>query len=105
MEAGLTYLKYSFESTDDLKFKDIRGNAANFTQAYEKTKEIIKIKNDKGLNTKIIITMIDVGHDEEQQEEFKNLSKVLEQNKTTTNDGLSVYSFSKTIKLLMVFLP
>jgi len=75
MEAGLTYLKYSFESTDDMKFKDIRGNAANFTEAFEKTKEIMRIKDEKGYKTKIVITMIDVGHDEEQQEEFRKLSK------------------------------
>ena len=88
MEAGLTYLKYSFESTDDQKFKDIRGNAANFTQAFEKTKEIIRIKNERGFNTKIIITMIDVGHDEEQQEEFKNLTKVFK--------DLDVYIYLKS---------
>ena len=73
MKAGLTYLKYSFESTDDIKFKDIRGNAANFTEAFEKTKEVIRIKDEAGYKTKIIITMIDVGHDEAQQQEFANL--------------------------------
>lgn len=76
MEAGLTYLKYSFESTDDIKFKDIRGNAANFTEAFKKTMEILDLKEKKGLNTKIIITMIDVGHNQEQQEEFKKLVEV-----------------------------
>jgi len=73
MDAGLTFLKYSFESTDDLKFKDIRGNAANFTEAFEKTMEILKIKKERGFSTQIIITMIDVGHDEEQQQEFRRL--------------------------------
>jgi radical SAM protein with 4Fe4S-binding SPASM domain len=80
MEKGLTYLKYSFESTDDIKFKDIRGNAANFTEAYKKTLEVLSIKKKKGLNTNIIITMIDVGHDEEQQQEFEKLSKVFKDN-------------------------
>ena len=75
MEHGLDYLKYSFESTDDIKFKDIRGNAANFTEAYEKTLEILDIKNKRGFDTTIIITMIDVGHDEIQQEEFKRLKE------------------------------
>ena len=78
MESGLDYLKYSFESTDDSKFKDIRGNAANFTEAFEKTQEILRIKDEKGYSTKIIITMIDVGHDEEQQREFDQLKKVFE---------------------------
>lgn len=76
MEAGLTYLKYSFESTDDIKFKDIRGNAANFTEAFKKTLEVLKLKEEKGLKTNIIITMIDVGHDKNQQEEFEKLVQV-----------------------------
>jgi radical SAM protein with 4Fe4S-binding SPASM domain len=76
MKAGLTYLKYSFESTDDDKFKDIRGNMANFTEAFDKTKEVLRIKQEEGYNTKIIITMIDVGHDEEQQKEFEDLCQV-----------------------------
>ena len=88
MENGLTYLKYSFESTDDQKFKDIRGNAANFTEAYKKTAEVLAIKREKQLNTKIIITMIDVGHDETQQKEFIKLKKVFE--------DLDVYIYLKS---------
>ena len=88
MGAGLTYLKYSFESTDDLKFKDIRGNAANFTEAYEKTIEVLRLKEELGFKTKIVITMIDVGHDEEQQKEFRRLTEVFE--------DLDVYIFLKS---------
>lgn len=88
MKKGLTYLKYSFESTDDLKFKDIRGNAANFTEAFEKTLEVIKIKESLGLKTKIVITMIDVGHNEEQQKEFKRLTEVFK--------DLDVYIYLKS---------
>ena len=58
MQHGLDYLKYSFESTDDEKFKDIRGRAANFTEAYKKTLEVIRLKEKLGLKTKIIITMV-----------------------------------------------
>ena len=75
MEHGLDYLKYSFESTDDEKFKDIRGNASNFTEAYKKTLEILDIKEKRNFKTTIIITMIDVGHDEVQQEEFRRLKE------------------------------
>ena len=78
MESGLDYLKYSFESTDDIKFKDIRGNAANFTEAYEKTLEVLSVKKKRGFDTTVIITMIDVGHDEIQQQEFKRLTKAFE---------------------------
>ena len=75
MEHGLDYLKYSFESTDDEKFKDIRGNASNFTEAYQKTLEILDITEKRKFKTTIIITMIDVGHDEVQQEEFRRLKE------------------------------
>lgn len=77
MECGLDYLKYSFESTDDEAFKQVRGNAANFTEAYNKTLEVIKKKNELGLKTVIIITMIDVNK-ENQQEEFAQLKKVFD---------------------------
>ncbi len=72
MESGLNYLKYSFESTDDDEFKQIRGNASNFTQAYEKALEVIDIKERLGLVTTVIITMIDVNR-EDQKEEFQRL--------------------------------
>lgn len=72
MESGLDYLKYSYESTDDEEFKQIRGNASNFTQSYEKTLEVIDIKERSGFDTTIIITMIDVDR-EDQQEEFQRL--------------------------------
>jgi len=75
MKNGLGYLKYSFESTDDQEFKEVRGNAANFTEAYEKTLEVIDIKERFNFNTVIVITMIDVNkHD--QKEEFERLKNV-----------------------------
>ena len=75
MQNGLNYLKYSFESTDDDQFKEVRGNAANFTQAYEKTLEVINRKEALGLNTVIVITMIDVNRPD-QKEEFNRLKNV-----------------------------
>ena len=53
MGYGLSYLKYSFESTDDVKFKEVRGAAANFTEAYKKTLEVLSIKEQRGFDTKI----------------------------------------------------
>ncbi len=88
MKSGLTYLKYSYESTDDQKFKDIRGNAANFSEAFTKTKQVLDIKREKNLDTQIIITMIDVGHDEQQQQEFLKLTQVFE--------GSDVYLYLKS---------
>ena len=104
MENGLTFLKYSFESTDNQKFKDIRGNAANFTEAYEKTTEILAIKQEKKLKTKIIITMIDVGHDETQQEEFRKLKKVFEISENNVHRELNPYSRIHLSYLNLLFL-
>ena len=88
MDFGLDYLKYSFESTDDVKFKEVRGNAANFSEAYKKTVEVLSIKEKRGFNTTIIITMIDIGHNEEQREEYRKLREVFE--------GLDVYIYLKS---------
>jgi len=88
MDLGLGYLKYSYESTDDAKFKEIRGNAANFQQAYDKTLEVLNEKEKRGLGTEIIITMIDIGHDQKQQDEFLQLSQAFA--------GLDIYIYLKS---------
>jgi MoaA/NifB/PqqE/SkfB family radical SAM enzyme len=72
MQHGLDYLKYSFESTDDEKFKDIRGRAANFSEAYKKTLEVIELKEKFNLKTTIIITMINIDG-ENQDYEYQQL--------------------------------
>ena len=77
MGNGLDYLKYSFESTDDKEFKDIRGNAANFTEAYRKTLEVVNLKHKHGFKTKIIITMIDIDR-ENQKEEYDKLRNLFD---------------------------
>ncbi len=76
MGYGLNYLKYSYESTDDVKFKEVRGAAANFTEAYKKTLEVLSIKEKRGFDTQIIITMIDIEHNDTQLEEFEKLKEV-----------------------------
>lgn len=73
MKNGLNYIKYSFESTDDVKFKDIRGNKSNFSEAFRKTLQIIEAKEKMNLATTIVITMIDIGHNEDQKVEFDKL--------------------------------
>ena len=88
MDLGLNYIKYSYESTDDEKFKEIRGNAANFEQAYSKTLDVLNEKEKRGLETQVIITMIDIGHDQKQQDEFAKLSEAF--------DGLDVYVYLKS---------
>ena len=77
MASGLDYLKYSFESTVDNEFKDIRGNAANFSEAYEKTLQVYELKKKNNYATTIIITMIDINRSNQQQE-FENLVTAFE---------------------------
>jgi MoaA/NifB/PqqE/SkfB family radical SAM enzyme len=73
IDSGLDYIKYSFESTDDNKFKDIRGNAANFTEAFRKTETVLDYCQSQGADITVVITMIDVGHDEAQIKEFERV--------------------------------
>lgn len=47
---GLSYIKYSIESIDDEKHKEIRGYASNFTESYEKILRLLELK--KQLNLK-----------------------------------------------------
>ena len=53
MDLGLNYIKYSYESTDDEKFKEIRGNAANFEQAYSKTLDVLNEKKKEVLRHRL----------------------------------------------------
>jgi len=87
LKNGLSYIKYSIESVDDEEFKNIRGNASNFTESFEAIKKIIKIKEENDYNTKIIITMLDLNRTG-QVEEFKKLVRVFEE--------LDVYIYLKS---------
>ena len=57
-ENGLNYIKYSIESVDDIRHKQIRGNASNFTDSYRKILELLEIKEKKAYKTTIVITML-----------------------------------------------
>ena len=87
MKNGLNYIKYSIESVDDEEFKNIRGNASNFTESFEAIKKIIKIKEENNYKTEIIITMLDLNRTG-QVDEFKKLVKVFE--------DLNVYIYLKS---------
>lgn len=71
-ENGLSYIKYSIESIDDKKHKEIRGKASNFTESYNKILKLVDIQVQKGYKTTIIITMLDLNNSW-QQEEFQKL--------------------------------
>ncbi|MHB8772533.1 MAG: radical SAM/SPASM domain-containing protein [Syntrophales bacterium] len=59
-ENGLNYIKYSVESINDERHKEIRGNASNFTDSYHNILKILDIKKKRGLKTVVIITMLDL---------------------------------------------
>ena len=86
-ENGLDYIKYSIESVDDKKHKQIRGQASNFTDSYKKILQLLEIKAQKKYKTTIIITMLDL-HGKGQFGEFKKLKKAFE--------GLDVYIYFKS---------
>jgi radical SAM protein with 4Fe4S-binding SPASM domain len=76
-ENGLDYIKYSIDTIDDIAHKEIRGNASNFSKAHEKILKILEIKKRQQLKTKIVITMINLGL-ENQAKEFAELKSYYE---------------------------
>ena len=84
---GLSYIKYSIESVDDKKHKEIRGEASNFTESYNRIKQLLDIKAKKGYKTTIIITMLDLNNTW-QKEEFDKLRDAFK--------GLDVYVYLKS---------
>ena len=73
-ECGLDYIKYSIDSVDDSTHKEIRGNASNFTKAYEKILKILEIKKRRKLKSQVVITMINFGR-KNQLEEYAELER------------------------------
>jgi MoaA/NifB/PqqE/SkfB family radical SAM enzyme len=86
-ENGLNYIKYSIESVDDEKHKEIRGEASNFTGSYNKILELLNVKARKNYKTVLIITMLDLNHSW-QEEEFQKLKDAFQ--------GLDVYIYLKS---------
>jgi radical SAM protein with 4Fe4S-binding SPASM domain len=86
-ENGLDYIKYSIESVDDARHKEIRGNASNFTDSYKKILHLLDVKKKSGFKTTIIITMLDLNKSW-QQEEFDKLRQAFA--------GLDVYIYLKS---------
>ena len=86
-ENGLDYIKYSIESVDDLRHKQIRGSASNFTDSYRKILKLVDLKAQKGYNTTIVITMLNLNK-KRQVEEFQKLQDAFA--------GLDVYLYLKS---------
>jgi wyosine [tRNA(Phe)-imidazoG37] synthetase (radical SAM superfamily) len=84
---GLNYVKYSIESVDDLRHKEVRGLQSNFTDSYRKIVQLLDIKAQRNLQTTIVITMINLNKSW-QQDEFEKLKEAFE--------GMDVYVYLKS---------
>lgn len=87
MKSGLDYIKYSIESVDDVRHKKIRGKLSNFQASYKKINQLLDIKKKNGLTTTFIITMLDLGLTDQEQE-YEKLRNAFE--------GKDVYIYLKS---------
>ncbi|MFC1986969.1 radical SAM/SPASM domain-containing protein [Chloroflexota bacterium] len=85
-ENGLDYIKYSIESVDDIRHKEIRGQASNFTDSYHRIMQLIEMKEKHNYKTTIVITMLNLKS--WQQEEFQKLTEAFK--------GRDVYIYLKS---------
>lgn len=58
-DSGLDYVKYTVESVDDRRQKQIRGPVSDFSGSYRKIMKLLELKKARGFKTTIVITMID----------------------------------------------
>lgn len=78
MENGLTIIKFSIDSLDDIEAQEIRGKKNNFTDAFRKIEELLVLKKENNFKTKIICTMLDLSTNSEsikKQKRFIELFK------------------------------
>jgi wyosine [tRNA(Phe)-imidazoG37] synthetase (radical SAM superfamily) len=86
-ENGLNYVKYSIESVDDLRHREVRGLQSNFTDSYKKIVQLLDLKAKRNLDTIIVITMINLNKSW-QHEEFEKLKDAFK--------GMDVYVYLKS---------
>lgn len=81
MKNGLGYIKFSIESTDDNISMAIRGNRRNrFEENYKNIYELMEYKYKWGLETQIVITMIDLNRKNQNDDFFKLCEKFQKMN-------------------------
>ncbi len=86
-ENGLDYIKYSVESVDDLRHKEVRGQQSNFSESYQKILKLLDVKARRNLKTTIVITMINLNKTW-QQEEFQKVKDAFK--------GMDAYVYLKS---------
>lgn len=87
LDNGLDYIKYSIESVDDAVHKEVRGEASNFTESYQKILKVLEYKKMHNCSTTIVITMLDLNRTN-QKEDYDKLLAAFE--------GLDVYIYLKS---------
>jgi radical SAM protein with 4Fe4S-binding SPASM domain len=86
-ENGLDYIKYSIESVDDLRHKEVRGQKSNFTESYKNILKLLDLKSQRNFKTTIVITMINLNKSW-QQDEFEKLKDAFK--------GMDAYVYLKS---------
>jgi len=86
-ENGLNYIKYSIESVDDIRHKEIRGLASNFSESYKNISKLLDLKKKYQYKTTIVITMLNLNK-QNQKEEFERLKSYFK--------GMDVYIYLKS---------
>jgi radical SAM protein with 4Fe4S-binding SPASM domain len=84
---GLSYIKYSIETVDDVLHKQIRGKASDFSLSFKKIDQLLEIKKAEGYKTTVIITMLNLNR-QDQKEDFRRLQDAF--------DGRDVYIYLKS---------
>jgi len=84
---GLGYVKYSIEATGDVRHKEVRGSASNFTKSYDNILHILDLKTKHNYKTTIVITMLNLNKPW-QEEEWQKLQEAFE--------NLDVYIYLKS---------
>lgn len=59
-ENGLDYIKFSIECVDDIRHKEVRGKASNFTGSYHSILQLHERKEKNNLEAAIVITMLNL---------------------------------------------
>lgn len=85
-DAGAGYIKFAIDSLDDEEAKRIRGKKADFIESYKKALDVIELKERMGVETIIVLTMLNMSGDSSQGEKFLDLWK-----------GKDVYAYVKSL--------
>jgi len=86
-DSGLDYIKFSIESTNDERHKELRGEKSNFEKSYHDICKLLEIKKKNNYQTTVVITMLNLGN-ESQQSEYESLLQAF--------DGKDVYIYLKS---------